>query len=47
VRRVLKRSGLEGKHFEAKGVNRGEFEALMRFGPSDDAGFLQHAFRVV
>ena len=29
---VLKRSGLEGKHFEAKGVSRGEFEALKRFG---------------
>jgi hypothetical protein len=29
---VLKRSGLEGKHFEAKGVTRGEFEALKRFG---------------
>ena len=29
---VLKRLGLEGKHFEAKGVSRGEFEALKRFG---------------
>jgi hypothetical protein len=29
---VLKRSGLEGKQFEAKGVSRGEFEALKRFG---------------
>ena len=29
---VLKRSGLEGKDFEAKGVSRGEFEALKRFG---------------
>ena len=29
---MLKRSGLEGKHFEAKGVSRGEFEALKRFG---------------
>jgi hypothetical protein len=29
---VLKRLGLEGKHFEAKGVTRGEFEALKRFG---------------
>ena len=29
---VLKRLGLEGKHFEAKGVSRSEFEALSRFG---------------
>jgi hypothetical protein len=29
---VLKRLGLEGKHFEEKGVSRGEFEALKRFG---------------
>ena len=29
---VLKRSGLEGKNFEAKGVSRGEFEALKSFG---------------
>jgi hypothetical protein len=29
---VLKRLGLEGKHFEAKGVSRGEFQALKRFG---------------
>ena len=33
---VLKRSGLEGKHFEARAVSRSEFEALKRFGDYEE-----------